>query len=375
MISLGNNIKYARKKKGLTQEELATQIGVTPQAVSKWENGTGMPDISMMVPLSQVLSVSTDTLFGLEKTDLDDNIYISIVKRFETIEAEASSKDEAALVECQYLLEQLHENPANFIYECCFVERVANLSRYVDFNKFALDKWPEFRDLAIRYGTHVIRFCSTIEWVERTHYGLAWIYIHERAYSNARDHINALPSIASNRLQESISAQLASFEHGVDGMKEVLRQNLQNFTRAINKEILYAIEDFSWNDDPKYCVEFGNWGMELIHALSNNPDLIPYTRGFTRDIYKYILHADLKNSDYEGAAKHWQELKNEMQRHFDFYQSVLNTGSEMAKYNDRQLRYMQDYTPEFISLKQNEILETLKSWVGDEKYNEFICRL
>lgn len=39
MISLGNNIKYARKKLGLTQEELASQIGVTPQAVSKWEKG------------------------------------------------------------------------------------------------------------------------------------------------------------------------------------------------------------------------------------------------------------------------------------------------------------------------------------------------
>ena len=45
MISLGNNIKYARKKLGLTQEELAGQLGVTPQAVSKWEKGTGMPDI------------------------------------------------------------------------------------------------------------------------------------------------------------------------------------------------------------------------------------------------------------------------------------------------------------------------------------------
>ena len=39
MISLGKNIKYARKKLGLTQEELAAQIGVTPQAVSKWEKG------------------------------------------------------------------------------------------------------------------------------------------------------------------------------------------------------------------------------------------------------------------------------------------------------------------------------------------------
>lgn len=39
MESLGNNIKTIRKQAGLTQEELALHIGVTPQAVSRWENG------------------------------------------------------------------------------------------------------------------------------------------------------------------------------------------------------------------------------------------------------------------------------------------------------------------------------------------------
>ena len=65
MESLGNNIRRIRKQLGLTQEELALHVGVTPQAVSRWENGTGMPDISLVVPLAKTLRVSTDALFGV----------------------------------------------------------------------------------------------------------------------------------------------------------------------------------------------------------------------------------------------------------------------------------------------------------------------
>ena len=55
MVTLGDNIRKARKKMGLTQEELASVIGVTSQAVSRWESGAGMPDISMLIPLAKAL--------------------------------------------------------------------------------------------------------------------------------------------------------------------------------------------------------------------------------------------------------------------------------------------------------------------------------
>lgn len=53
---------------------MALHIGVTPQAVSRWENGTGMPNISMVVPLAKTLNVSTDYLFGLEKNEITRKI-------------------------------------------------------------------------------------------------------------------------------------------------------------------------------------------------------------------------------------------------------------------------------------------------------------
>lgn len=58
----------ARKEKGYTQEELARRIGVTPQAVSKWERGSGYPDIELLYYLCEVLDCSTDYILNREVT-------------------------------------------------------------------------------------------------------------------------------------------------------------------------------------------------------------------------------------------------------------------------------------------------------------------
>ena len=62
--TMGQIIRRLRKNADLTQEELAEQLGITYQAVSRWENDTGMPDISQLVPLANVFDVPIDVLFG-----------------------------------------------------------------------------------------------------------------------------------------------------------------------------------------------------------------------------------------------------------------------------------------------------------------------
>ncbi len=63
--TIGQIIKSLRKERNLTQEELAELLNVTAQAISKWENEAGMPDISQIIPLASVFNVSTDVIFGL----------------------------------------------------------------------------------------------------------------------------------------------------------------------------------------------------------------------------------------------------------------------------------------------------------------------
>lgn len=60
--SIGNRISKYRKEKGLTQEELAVKLGVSSQAVSKWENDASCPDISLLPQLCRTLGISTDEL-------------------------------------------------------------------------------------------------------------------------------------------------------------------------------------------------------------------------------------------------------------------------------------------------------------------------
>ena len=61
---LNENIAFFRKKRGITQEELANALGVTNQAVSKWESGKCAPDIQLLPDIAEYFNISIDELFG-----------------------------------------------------------------------------------------------------------------------------------------------------------------------------------------------------------------------------------------------------------------------------------------------------------------------
>ena len=72
-MTVGESIRYHRKRLSLTQGELAKRVGVSVQAISKWETNAGLPDISMAVPLARALGTTTDELlqFGQRRKELE----------------------------------------------------------------------------------------------------------------------------------------------------------------------------------------------------------------------------------------------------------------------------------------------------------------
>ncbi|MBO5096158.1 MAG: helix-turn-helix transcriptional regulator [Clostridia bacterium] len=79
---IGRFITELRKEKKMTQIDLANKLGITDRAISKWENGRGMPDLSLLPPLCEILDVSINELLSgarLDKKDYQEKLEENII--------------------------------------------------------------------------------------------------------------------------------------------------------------------------------------------------------------------------------------------------------------------------------------------------------
>ena len=86
-MEIGEIIRKYRKRKEMTQEEMAAALGVTASAVNKWENGNSCPDIMLLAPLARLLDVTLDTLLSFQQNLTDQeirNILEELNRRLET---------------------------------------------------------------------------------------------------------------------------------------------------------------------------------------------------------------------------------------------------------------------------------------------------
>jgi transcriptional regulator with XRE-family HTH domain len=70
--TFGSRLLALRKKKGLTQEDVAVKLNVTSQAVSKWEKDTSMPDVALLASIAKLFETTTDYLLGIDQGPIVD---------------------------------------------------------------------------------------------------------------------------------------------------------------------------------------------------------------------------------------------------------------------------------------------------------------
>ena len=82
-MNIGNKIRELRKQRGITQEQLAESIGISFQAVSKWENNIALPDITLVPALASYFGVSMDELFDFNLKEIEHAVRIITEKAYQ----------------------------------------------------------------------------------------------------------------------------------------------------------------------------------------------------------------------------------------------------------------------------------------------------
>ena len=104
-LKIGETILRLRRERGLTQEQLAAAVGVSPPAVSKWERGVTCPDIVLLAPLARALGSTVDRLLSFTPGLADEEVQAA------EGEVRALMQTEGFAAGCARLEELLHQYP------------------------------------------------------------------------------------------------------------------------------------------------------------------------------------------------------------------------------------------------------------------------
>ena len=180
--TMGQIIRKLRKERNLTQEELAEQLNITSQAVSRWENETGLPDISQIVPLASVFGVTTDVLFNIEGTNAVDEAY-RIVHEADALKE--YGRIDTYLAAYDRMIEGLKKYPNNLILLNNCVGLGLMLSLPENDSVYAAERAGEIAAETERQAKLIIAYSKNASDILRAHQVLLFLYSSQGEHDKA----------------------------------------------------------------------------------------------------------------------------------------------------------------------------------------------
>ena len=303
-MTIGQTIKLYRKEKQFTQSELAELIGVSTQAISKWETDSGMPDISQIVPLARVLEISTDKLLG---------------------HTDAAFEKEVAEIRQEF-------GGINFISDLGYAQEL-----YVLTSKF-FNKHPDVPDIAVvaletyitlfakgqisisnkafleereRYGNSIFRYETVADRIYKTHYLMSRAYDLCGDHKKAESYLQNLPCIFGFR--DYWEAEIA-FADGKNNIAlEKVKKAFAQMARFTVRSIRLAgriVRAEGKPDADKISLELDEYMLRLINAFLSGGDYLPHRQIFQKNsLLPGLISQNIKLGNIDRAKEHMAELQ------------------------------------------------------------------
>ncbi len=296
-LSMGQIIKKLRKERNFTQEELAEQLNITPQAVSKWENETGMPDISQIVPIASVFGVSTDVLFGADNTTADEEALKIVQKAYALMEY---GKSDTYLLAYNEIIAGLKNYPNNMILLNNCVGLGLSLCLPENGWIYIPEQAEKIASETARQANLIISYSKNITDIMRAHQVLVFLYSSRGDFEKALSEARFFPDRSDFTLYSNMS---------------IVYEYMKDYTAEITclcsdiTDSLQALEDNAARLGKAYfncgkysdAIEVYETFFSIINAIFKDDSPPPYHDFDSGDCYILLAQAYLAIGESEKA--------------------------------------------------------------------------
>ena len=300
-LTIGQTIKKLRKERNLTQEELAEQLNITYQAISKWENETGMPDISQVVPLASVFGVSTDVLFGTFGTSDEEEVRKILESAYRQDEnGETDLKRRYA-----ELQDGLKKYPNNIwlLFNCLESGNALCYHSGYD-NHHREETYPE----CVRMANLIITYSKEVNDVLRAH--MIMVILHS-AYGNkakAHEHAERFPE-RCDMTKFVMQAYISHYENDYADEAEQCKRDILLHYEAMFCSIAQLGEAYRLMKKYDDALKQFEMVFDLISVICADEAFIPPLHFRERgDVHSLIAHAYIEMGDNEKALERLEKM-------------------------------------------------------------------
>ena len=327
MFNFGNNLKKLRKEAGFTQTELAGKVGTTVQSVSKWECGKGMPDISQIVPLSNVLGVSTDELLGVGENEKADEASLDKAMRTELAKYSGNAYmyySESLIKVYRMGREFLMKYPSNYSVMLCSAGYLSGYLTGAKLRYFELSE-PGFNDYH-KQGTVLLKIIigkdrDTTRRI-RAERLLIDYYLLKDDYASAESAAKSLPETGGIRASSLLKVYDAACydSKGLKLAEELARFKSDEYLEAMRMRARRTSAYFGNSDRPRAIARWLEYKEEAERADSFFGGPYPeceHTKSTLADAYMMLCGEYLAIDDMDSALKCVEEATDIAEEIYD----------------------------------------------------------
>lgn len=306
-MNIGDTIRKYRKELGMTQEQMANQLGVSAPAVNKWENGISYPDISILSSLARLLKIDVNELLSFQEELSEQEIvtFINLLSENITVKGiEESFEETIGLIKQYPNCNRLILWSAQILngYLVMKLQDVVDVKKYED----QIIKWFE-----------KVAFCDDAELARSAQMSLAQSFMKDKKYEEAQKLLDKIPPIGFDKrlAQIQLYTEQEKFEDAFKELEGMLYQSSNGLLSNLMQIITLLCKRQEYDSALKYADLVSQ--VSLLFNLGNYAGNSSY---FT--IYAEMGNKELAIDALEKTMNDYETMRqprsSELYKHMEF---------------------------------------------------------